>query len=177
MKAEHIKIVKTIAITWSGLIILFIISRSYQIQHNVSASMPQAWWVTEVGNNDVHVGDYVIVRFHNKHMIHHDDYEFVVKQVGGIGGDKITVKKWVGLQEGVTPPNKTSLLYILNDKFYPVFDRLSVNELEPLTRHGMVIPSGYYFIHGQHNPTFDSRYKDFGLISTSQIYGKTHPIF
>lgn len=172
-----LKVVKVILVTWLILIGLFLVTRKYQINHNESSSMPQTWWFTVVGDKNIKVGDYVVVKFHNIHMIHKDDYELVVKQVGGVAGDEIVVKKWIGYAEGVPAPNKTSYLYIINSGLYPVFDRLQVNMLHPLTKSNMVIPTGYYFIHGQHNPTFDSRYKEFGLIAESQIYGRTYPIF
>lgn len=176
-----LKIIKATIIVWLIIIGIFLITRRFQINHNVSSSMPQTWWFTVVGDNDVKVGDYVVVRFHNIHMIHNDDYELVVKQVGGIGGDKIIVKPWIDSEEdGLTPPapaNTKFLLLRLNKQSYPILDRLDINLLHPLTTKDMVIPKGYYFIHGQHNPTFDSRYKEFGLISESQIYGRTYPLF
>ena len=33
-----------------------------------------------------------------------NDFEYVVKQVGGVAGDKILVKDWVGYAEGVAYP-------------------------------------------------------------------------
>lgn len=139
--------------------------------------MPQRLWFVEIGNKKLKVDDYVAIKFHDWRMTNPKDYEYVVKQIGGIAGDKIIAKDWVVYTEGVPYPNKTSFLYILNGDLYPVYDELSGNRFSPLTTRDLVIPQGCYFLHGQHDPTFDSRYKEFGLICESQIYGKAHPIF
>jgi type IV secretory pathway protease TraF len=68
-------------------------------------------------------------------------------------------------------------MYDLSTGSYPVFDSLSGNHFNPLTTVNMIIPADCYFVHGQQQPSFDSRYKEFGLICKQQIYGKTYPVF
>ena len=166
--------------SWGILFVLYFgVSRYYKLQINVTTSMPQKLWLTSIGNRDLQVGDYVVIKFHFINQAP-SDYEYVVKQVGGIGGNRIMVKNINQDIASLSHSNKQinkSNLYVLADKTYDVYDNLSGKKFEPLTKKDMVIPRGYYFLHGQQQPSFDSRYKAFGLISESQIYGKTYPIF
>ena len=171
------KFVLLVWISWVILIVIFIISRYYQLQLNISSSMPQRLWLTHVGDKDVKRGNYVVIRFHDFRMQDSDDFEYVVKQIGGISGDQIIVKNCNCHTDNIPYPNKISFSYIVTDNTYPVFESLSGKHFIPLTKQNMIIPKGCYFIHGQHHPSFDSRYKEFGLICESQIYGKAYPIF
>jgi type IV secretory pathway protease TraF len=171
------RFVLLVGISWVTLIVIFIISRHYQLQFNVSSSMPQRLWLTHVGDKDVKQGSYVIIKFHDFRMQHSDDFEYVVKQIGGLGGDQVIVRNCNCYADHIPYPNKISFSYIVADNTYPVFESLSGNHFTPLTKKNMIIPKGCYFIHGQHHPSFDSRYKEFGLICESQIYGKAYPIF
>lgn len=166
-----------VGIGWGILLFGYFVSRYYQIEWNASASMPQKLWVTNVGDTRLKVGDYVVIKFHDFRMPQADGFEYVVKQVGGVAGDSIVVRNWNGYEVGVPKPNKTSLIYILPTGAYPTFDTLSGHHFTPLTNINMIIPNGCYFVHGQHHPSFDSRYKEFGLICDSQIYGRAYPVF
>ena len=166
-----------IGIGWGVLLFGYVISRYYQIEWNASTSMPQKLWVTHVGDTKLKVGDYVVIKFHDFRMLNPHDYEYVVKQVGGVAGDLIMVRKWNGYKDGTPQPNKNILIYVLPTGTYQVFDIISGNHFTPLTTVNMTIPEGCYFLHGQQHPSFDSRYKEFGLICKKQIYGRTYPIF
>ena len=171
------KITVIVLLSWVALIAVYTITRFYQLKVNVTESMPQTLWFIKVGKTRLKVGDYALIKYHDKRMTDPTDYEFVVKQVGGIGGDKILVKAWEGYIEGIPKPNKTSWLYILPDGAYLTYDILSEQRFTPLTTTDMLIPQGYYFMHGQQHPSFDSRYKEFGLVSESAIYGEAYPTF
>lgn len=160
-------ILLTTLIVWSTIIIIYFISRFYQTQWNSTTSMPQKLWITHVGDKNLKRNDYVVFMFHDYRMQDAEDFEYVVKQIGAISGDTIVVKR-----------NKSGISYILPDgSTYSVFATLLGNYFTPLTYKNLIIPKGCYFVHGQHNPTFDSRYKEFGLVCEGQIYGKTYPIF
>jgi len=169
---------------WGILFVLYFgVSRYYKLQINVTTSMPQKLWLTSIGNRDLQVGDYVVIKFHFINQAP-SDYEYVVKQVGGIGGDRIMVKSVNHINQvdmfmfyNDRQTNISNWVYVLAGKAYAVYDNLSGKRFEPLTIEDMVIPHGHYFLHGQQQPSFDSRYKSFGLVSESQIYGKTYPIF
>jgi type IV secretory pathway protease TraF len=169
--------IQVISVVWIVILSLYGISRFYQLKWNISTSMPQKLWLTHMNDRNLKIGDYVLFRFHDYRMPNKDDYEVIVKQVGGIAGDKIISRSWNGYEKGVPYPNKTSLIYILPEGSYPTFDSLSGYQFTPLTRTDMVIPKGCLFVHGQHHPSFDSRYKEFGLVCESQIIGKSYPIF
>lgn len=164
-------------ICWTLLIAGYVISRYYQLKWNRSPSVSQKLWLVEVDNHNVNIGDYIVFKFHDFRMSDPFDYELVVKKIGGKAGNRIIAHEWIGNAEGIPKPNKTSWIYILPDGSYPIFDLLSGHRFTPLTTKDLIIPDGYYFVHGNAHPSFDSRYKEFGLISESQIYGKAIPIF
>lgn len=172
------KIIKRILIVWVVIIAIYGITRFYQFQLNVTDSMPQRFWITHVGDKNLKVGDYVVFMFHDFRMKKPDDFEFVVKQVGGVWGDKIKVNMLNNQEKSLLKSNTASLIYTLpNGSLYPVFDTLSGNHFSPLTEENITIPKNCYFVHGQHQPSFDSRYKEFGLVCDNQIYGKSYPLF
>ena len=196
------KVISTTIVVWVLLIGVYILSCYYQLQLNVTDSMPQRLWITHVGDKKIKNGDYVVIKFHDARMRILDDYEYIVKQVGGVGGDVIEVEQLpsnnstlnldtLGFKQSginfqsiagilkVTKPEKVSRYHVSRYRVsrYPVYKMLSNYLFTPLTDHKIVIPHGWYFLHGQHQPTFDSRYKEFGLICESQIYGKSYPIF
>lgn len=168
------KTIMMVLIAWSFLILIYIVTRYYQLQINVSTSMPQRLWLTHVGDKLLRRGDYVVIVFHDFRMKNHDDFEYVVKQVGGVGDDQIIIRNY---PKDVSQQNKINLIYSVQNDLFPVFDKISGNHFNPLTNKSMAIPKGCYFIHGQHQPSFDSRYREFGLICNNQIYGKAYPIF
>lgn len=163
--------------SWTVLFCGYVVTRYYQLKWNPSPSMPQKLWLVEVGERDVKVNDYIVFKFHDFRMQDPFDYELVVKQIAGVSGDRIIAKEWNGYVEGVKKVNKTSWVYILPSGSFPTYDILSHYRFTPLTIKDIVIPTGYYFVHGNAQPSFDSRYKEFGLISESQIYGKAYPLF
>lgn len=172
-----IKFVVIIIVGWSIILGTCVALKYYQLEINLSNSMYKRLWVTHLGDMNLKRGDFVVIRFHDYRMKNLTDYELVVKQIGGIAGDKILVKEQMGYTGGVGNFNKITWNYVLPDGIYPIYDLLSGYHFTPLTTKNMVIPKGYYFLHGQHHPSFDSRYKEFGLISKRQIIGKTYPIF
>lgn len=172
------KIIRRILIAWAVIIAIYGITRIYQLQLNVTTSMPQKLWLTHIGDKNLKVGDYVVFLYHDFRMKDPYAFEFVVKQIGGVAGEEIKVSHLKNTELGLLKPNTASLIYTLPDGTkYPVFDILSGNHFTPLTQNNITIPSGCYFVHGQQHPTFDSRYKEFGLVCNNQIYGKSYPLF
>ena len=84
------------------------------------------------------------------------------KQVKGLPGDRVTV---TGRQVFV---NGVPMGYAKP----ATFDR---HPLTPITE--TVIPSGYYYVQGAHPDSFDSRYRESGLVSMHQVIGKVTPLF
>lgn len=172
------KSVKIILIVWAIIVALYGVTRFYQIKWNGTTSLPQKLWLIYVGDHDLKQGDYVMFKFHDYRMSNPADYLYVIKQIDGVPGDVVTVKEWKGRDVSVPMPNKTSYLYVLpSGGAYPTYDTLSGYHFTPITTENMKIPNGCYFVHGLQHPSFDSRYKEFGLVCENQIYGKADPIF
>lgn len=84
------------------------------------------------------------------------------KQIRGVPGDRVTaIGRQVfvnGLSVGLA---KTA-----------TFDH------RPLAPIGdTVIPPGYYYVQGTHPDSFDSRYRESGLVRADQVIGKVLPLF
>ena len=172
------KIIKLILMVWVVIIAIYAITRFYQIQLNVTDSMPQKLWITHVGDKNLKVGDYVVFMFHDFRMKNPSSFELVVKQVGGVQGDTIKVSRLSDAEKSALKPYTASLIYTLPDgSTYPVFDTLSGNHFTALTTQNLTIPKDCYFVHGLHHPSFDSRYREFGLVCNNQVYGKSYSLF
>lgn len=166
-----------IAIAWSLIISIYITTRYYQIKINGSTSLPQKLWLVHIDDTNLNYGDYVVAKFHDYRMPNPADYELVVKQIGGMPTDEIYVENkssthWLNNKVG-----RMVISYKVRDKEYPVYNMLSGYYFTPLTSDNLEIPNKCYFANGTQQPTFDSRYKEFGFICESQIYGKAYPIF
>lgn len=178
MNKSVFRFIGVVIIGWSSILGVYIFSKHYQLQINVSGSMYNRVWLTHLGDMNLKRGDFVVIKFHDYRMKNLSDYELVVKQIGGIGGDEIIVKNWLDYTAGVDNSNKTTWIYILPDGIiYQVCNMLSGYHFTPLTTKNITIPKGYYFLHGQHYPSFDSRYKEFGLINRNQILGRAYHLF
>lgn len=171
------RLLTQIALVWSIIIGLYTVTRYYQIKLNGSSSLPQKLWLVHVGDTDLHYGDYVVAKFHDYRMLNPVDYMFVIKQVGGMPYDQLYVESKSSTKMMSYTVGRMVSSYMIRDKEYPVYDMLSGYKFTPLTTTDMMIPNKCYFGHGTQQPTFDSRYKEFGLICESQIYGKAYPIF
>jgi conjugal transfer pilin signal peptidase TrbI len=84
------------------------------------------------------------------------------KQIRGVPGDRVTaIDRQVfvnGLPVGLA---KTA-----------TFDR---RPLTPIA--ATIIPPGYYYVQGSHPDSFDSRYRESGLVRADQVIGKVLPLF
>jgi len=136
---------------------------------NITNSMPQRLWIVDVQNKVLKVNDYAVFKFHDYRMQKLTDYELVIKQVGGIAGDKVKVIRPIYKNE--------TARFVLQGDTYPAYLTISGFRFTPLTVNDLIIPTGCYFMHGLHQPTFDSRYKEFGLINQKQIVGIAYPVF
>jgi len=84
------------------------------------------------------------------------------KQVKGIPGDRVTVMGRQVFVNGVAMGQAKST----------TFDR---HPLTPIAE--TVIPPGYYYVQGSHPDSFDSRYRESGLVPMRQVIGKVTPLF
>jgi conjugal transfer pilin signal peptidase TrbI len=79
----------------------------------------------------------------------------------------VTVVKYLVGVEGDVIRNIGDVIFVGS---YIVGEAKKVNYLTPIK--GQVIPAGYVFVAGTHEDSFDSRYKEFGLIKRSELRGK-----
>lgn len=170
------RIIIRILLSWVLIISVYTVTRFYQVQINVSTSLPQKYWFVHVNDKTLHKGDYVVAKFHDYRMSNPDDYEFVAKQIAGMPGDTVITHK-MNIQDNLKNNLWITWIYEVNGKSFFVYNRLRRNIFTPLTESDVVVPDKCYFAHGTQQPTFDSRYKEFGFICESQIYGRAYPIF
>lgn len=183
---QNLTLVKLVLRSWSTwvwttviLVVAGIICYlSNYVKINYSSSVPQRLWYVDYGNKQVKINDYAIIKYHDPRMQNPSDYEYVVKKIGGIGGDKISVTK-LNKPSEVQDFNLGRIIYEyeLNGIKYQVYDSVSHYHFTPLTESDVVIPNNCYFVHGTHQPTYDSRYKEFNFVCHDQIVGKALPIF
>jgi conjugal transfer pilin signal peptidase TrbI len=76
-----------------------------------------------------------------------------VKYVRGVAGDKVT--------------NINGEIFVDYRKIGEVDKKSNLTAID-----SCVIPEGYVFVAGTHPDSFDSRYKEFGLVKVSDIKGK-----
>ena len=112
--------IQIIAIIWAVILGLYGVSRFYQLKWNISTSMPQKLWLTHMNDRNLKTGDYVLFRFHDYRMQDKDDYEVIVKQVGGVAGDKIITRPWNGYEEGVLLAQSENVTHFSKWKMSPL---------------------------------------------------------
>lgn len=109
-------------------------------------------------------GDYIIYAFAGEAQRRYPGLRAqpFFKQVQGVPGDRVTVTdrqvRVNGVLMGYAKP--------------ATFDRYP---LSPIAE--TVIPPGYYYVQGAHPDSFDSRYRESGLVHVSQLLGKVTPLF
>jgi type IV secretory pathway protease TraF len=150
---------------------------SHFFKYNISDSVPQKFWFVDYGNKSAIKNNYIVAKFHDPRT-EPSSFEFVIKQIGGVAGDVITVETMIKPSKMVSNRvGRHVMTYWINGESFPVYDMLSGYEFHPLTVTNLTIPKACFFVHGTHQPSFDSRYKEFGFICESQIEGIAQPFF
>lgn len=140
---------------------IFWISITYLLQEryicvvkNISQSLPFSYFVG-VKISEPRVGMYVT-------FYHPEIKGLLVKRITGLFKDKISIEK-------------TSIF--INGEFKGTAKSISSSGFPLSVIESQTIPQGYAFVQGLHPDSFDSRYKEFGLIPLSQIKEQVWPIF
>ena len=108
-------------------------------------------------------GDIVLLP---NHPISYVGEKPLAKRVLGFPGDRIILDTGQLKIESKNTTNQMILSVTL-----PLLDK--TKEGQPLTPLSIpIVPEGYIFVVGDHLRGFDSRYKEFGLVSTDKIWGK-----
>lgn len=142
-----------------GLTVAIIIFSKFPIIFNVTNSLPQRIFIIHKGDYKFKVGDFVAA--YSRGLPNLSDGIKLIKMVRGLPLDKIEVinrKVYINAKECCTINDKTGWWGAI----HPV-------ELK-------VIPKDCYFVVGTSYHSFDSRYKEFGLICKSQILGKAYSL-
>lgn len=128
----------------------------FKICYNTSESMPYTLFLSrKLESQSLSYG--AIISF--RHMQYNIP---LVKQVMGLPGDRISIS--------------SNHIYV-NEK-----DLGEVKEISPSGRkmtpvNELTIPSGYLFVAGQHEFSFDSRYAEFGLVPLDEFMEVLWPLF
>jgi conjugal transfer pilin signal peptidase TrbI len=131
---------------------------------NWTPSLPYhvAWM--QNGSAPLQRGDLVVFRFDGTAQIRYAGLrgQPFFKRVCGVPGDVVTVQGRLvqvnGASVGVAKSH--------------AFDRQPLAPIAPL-----VIPVGHYFVQGTDPDSFDSRYRDSGLVRAEQVLGVVVPLF
>jgi len=114
------------------------------------------------GTTDFARGDLVVYRYEGEELMHLRKGQRFFKRIVGLPGDRISVEDRRVLVNGTDVG--IAKQYTLEGK-----------RLEPLVPG--VIPLDYFYVQGTHEMSFDSRYRESGLVHASQIIGKVDVIF
>jgi conjugal transfer pilin signal peptidase TrbI len=107
-------------------------------------------------------GDLIVYRFGGDELMYVKRAHRFFKIAAGVPGDAITTKNRVVFVNGVAVGFAKS--YTLDG-----------HRLDPIAPG--IIPAGHYYSQGTHEMSFDSRYRQSGLVSINQIIGRAHVIF
>lgn len=156
-KKDIFTISLVILILLSGL--LMGLSVRWSLTFNRTESLSFDLFVTDKWDKAVSKGDFVKFRLPpNKYFA---QYHWT-KRIAGVPGDTITVKD--------------RDVYI-NDVFVGHAKEQSASKTKYYPTLSGIIPPGYYYMQADHEDSYDSRYKSFGLIHESTFIGRDYPIF
>ena len=145
-----------IIIAISTIIIVMAIAyvgQHYLVIHNKSESLPSHWFVISKGQ--VPQKDQIFA-FKAKENPAYKKGEIFIKIVGGVGGDEL----W-----------KVNRNFYINDKLIGTAKTESLKGLPLEMSDAGVIPEHFFFAYTTHKDSYDSRYKEIGLINEKDIIG------
>lgn len=142
------------------LILGFLLLGRYNLVVNYTHSLPQKIFIVDKKDNDLHVGNYVAFRSYGLPNISNNHR--ILKVIKGVAGDQITVKD--------------NYVLINNNPIAKIYYKMAFwGKINPI--ESTVIPKDCYFMSGIATTSFDSRYKEFGLICKKLIVGRAYPLF
>ncbi len=139
-----------IALSWA-------LSPYARFKFNVSSSLPHWVYLKTQNQNNLSRDDLISFKMN----IDGKELE-LVKTIAALEGDEITVSN--------------NLLFINGDIKARVLSRRTNGETLTPIDNG-VIPKGKYFSYTTHSRSFDSRYKEIGLIDGDAVEGKVYVVF
>lgn len=131
---------------------------------NWTASVPHRVALVRYGHGAPQRGDLIVYAFAGQMQARHRGLrgQPFFKRVTGLPGDVVTVSGRAVFVNG-----------------QPVGSaRTHTRERQPLTAIApQVIPAGHYYVQGSSPDSFDSRYRESGLVRAEQVLGVVVPIF
>jgi len=130
------------------------------ILYAASDSLPyKFFWLIKKQQSFPQKNQLVAIDNHDTNYVHNVKF---IKIVGGVAGDLITIVNhqiWIN--------------HTLIGKL-----RTHTNSQQPLTPIvNTIIPPGWIFVYATHPDSFDSRYREFGLVKIDKIIGKVIPLW
>lgn len=141
----------------------------YRLDINLSSSLPNRIFISNLNFNSIENGNYV--KFLNPKAKYYTGRTFT-KKVLGQGGDKIIIKKFQNIKDniqGAITINNTTL----NVK-YKTNKGTLIHILDLKTD---TIPNNKLFVYGISEDSYDSRYEEFGLIDKTEVISVSVPLF
>lgn len=147
--------VKALIVCLSIGIVIEVLGIKYKMVHNYTESLPQPFFVVEK-NILPEKGQFIAFRV-PRNPYYQEGTEFV-KIVGGVTGDVVSM-------------DSERNFYVNGHLIGKAKEHSKTGQ--PLAT-GPVgrIPAGRYFVYTPHKDSYDSRYKDIGWVSKTQVVGK-----
>ncbi len=145
-----------IIIAVSTIIIVMTIAyvqKHYLVVHNKSESLPNHWFVISKGQIP-HKNQ--IFAFKAKDNPAYKAGEIFIKIAGGVSGDEVKI---------------TERNFFINDQFIGTAKTESLKGLPLEMSDAGIIPEHSFFAYTTHKDSYDSRYKEIGLINEQDIIG------
>jgi conjugal transfer pilin signal peptidase TrbI len=154
MANKFIKLCLYLALPILGV---YAFSSYYSIGINMTDSLPDKIYLISKGNLPKAAGEYISFNAPNNKM--HE--QAFLKLVGGIEGDIV---------------KEESRKFYINGEF--IGYAKEYNKKGEKTELGFtgVIPKGCYFVYSDHKDSYDSKYKNIGLICAADVIGSARPI-
>ena len=142
------------------LVLAWSVAQHYLL-FNWTASLPYSMVWLDSARNFAR-GDLIVYRFDGEELMHLKKGQRFFKRIIGVAGDRVNVE---------------GRRVLINGADVGIAKRYTLDghQLEPLEPG--VIPPEFFYVQGTHEMSFDSRYRESGLVHVSQIIGKVHVIF
>ena len=129
------------------------VGQHYLVIHNKSESLPSHWFVISKGQ--IPQKDQIFA-FKAKDNPAYKAGEIFIKIVGGAGGDEVKIRERD---------------FYINDQFIGTAKTESLKGLPLEMSDAGIIPEHFFFAYTTHKDSYDSRYKEIGLINEKDIIG------
>ena len=142
----------------------------YKLSINISPSLPYSVFLVKTKNfnhNNIKNGDFI--QFINKDATYYNGIN-ITKQVFASGGDVLDINIFNEVVDNIQGT------ITFQGKVLKVKDK-TIKGTKVNINNIIKIPSNHYFVIGYNENSFDSRYKEFGLINEKEVIGVAKPLF